>query len=124
VPAGAQGRRLGSIDIQDFHRESVLIDCASGQLIRTQRIAKRYELNDRQWALIAGMLPGKKSDPGRTAKDNRLFVNGVHWVLRSGAQWDELPERYGKWKSVHKRFTRWAKASVLGAGFCGVHQRS
>src|SRR5215470_7101642 len=47
-------------------------------------MAKRYELNDRQWARIAGMLPGKKSDPGRTAKDNRLFVNGVLWVLRSG----------------------------------------
>jgi putative transposase len=75
-------------------------------------MAKRYELNDWQWARIAGMLPGKKSIPGRTAKDNRLFVNGVLWVLRSGAQWDELPERYGKWKSVHKRFTRWAKASV------------
>ena len=75
-------------------------------------MAKRYELNDQQWARIAEMLPGKKSDPGRTAKDNRLFVNGVLWVLRSGAQWDELPERYGKWKSVHKRFTRWAKAGV------------
>ena len=50
-------------------------------------MAKRYELNDQQWARIAEMLPGKKSDPGRTAKDNRLFVNGVLWVLRSGAQW-------------------------------------
>ena len=59
-------------------------------------MAKRYELNDQQWARIAEMLPGKKTDPGRTAKDNRLFVNGVLWVLRSGAQWDELPERYGR----------------------------
>ena len=75
-------------------------------------MAKRYELNDQQWARIAEMLPGKKSDPGRTAKDNRLFVNGVLWVLRSGAQWDELPERYGKHKSVHKRFARWAKKGV------------
>jgi transposase len=66
-------------------------------------MAKRYELTDQQWTRIADMLPGKKSDPGRTAKDNRLFVSGVLWVLRSGAQWDELPERYGKWKSVHKR---------------------
>jgi transposase len=75
-------------------------------------MAKRYELSDRQWARIAEMLPRKKSDPGRTAKDNRLFVNGVLWVLRSGAQWDELPARYGKYKSVHKRFTRCAKSGV------------
>jgi transposase len=75
-------------------------------------MAKRYELNDDQWVRIAEMLPGKKSDPGRTAADNRLFVNGALWILRSGAPWDELPERYGKWKSVHKRFTRWAKKGV------------
>ena len=75
-------------------------------------MAKRYELDDQQWARIADMVPGKKGDPGRSGKDNRLFVNGVLWVLRSGAQWDELPERYGKYKSVHKRFTRWAKNGV------------
>lgn len=41
-----------------------------------------------------------------------LFVNGILWVLRSGAHWHDLPERYGKWKTLHKRFTRWAKAGV------------
>jgi len=73
---------------------------------------KRYELNDAQWARIEALLPGKLGDPGRTCGDNRLFVNGVLWVLRSGAHWQDLPERYGKWKSVHTRFTRWAKAGV------------
>jgi transposase len=72
-------------------------------------MVKRYELTDTQWQRIAALLPGKKSDPGRTAADNRLFVNGVLWVLRSGAHWHDLPARYGKWKSVHTRFARWAK---------------
>lgn len=75
-------------------------------------MAKRYELTDSQWARIASILPGKVGDPGRTAGDNRLFVNGVLWVLRSGAHWHDLPARYGKWKSLHKRFSRWAKAGV------------
>lgn len=75
-------------------------------------MAKRYELSEDQWQRIEAMLPGKRSDPGRTGTDNRNFVNGVLWVLRSGARWHDLPERYGKWKSVHKRFTRWAKAGV------------
>ncbi len=73
---------------------------------------KRYELSEAQWTRIAPLLPGKVTDPGRTAADNRLFVNGVLWVLRSGAFWQHLPERYGKWKSVHARFTRWARNGV------------
>jgi len=72
----------------------------------------RYELSAGQWQRIGGLLPGKAGDPGRTGADNRLFVNAVLWVLRSGARWEDLPERYGKYKSVHKRFTRWAKAGV------------
>src|SRR3954469_2698041 len=64
-------------------------------------MVKRYELSEAQWRRIEDLLPGKPGDPGRTAEDNRLFVNGVLWVLRSGAHWHDLPGRYGKWKSVH-----------------------
>ena len=81
---------------------------------------KRYELSQAQWERIAPMLPGKSSDPGRTGSDNRLFVNGCLWVLRSGAHWRDLPERYGKWKTLHKRFTRWAKAVVWDAVFSSL----
>lgn len=59
-------------------------------------MAKRYELSDTQGVRVRDFLPGKASDPGRTAADNRRFVNGVLWVLHSGAHWHDLPERYGK----------------------------
>ena len=75
-------------------------------------MVKRYELTDAQWRRIEGFVPGKAGDPGRTGADNRRFVNAVFWVLRSGAHWHDLPARYGKWKTVHKRFTRWAEAGV------------
>lgn len=73
---------------------------------------KRYELTEAQWRKIEDLLPGKAGDRGRTAADNRTFVNGVLWVLRSGAHWCHMPERYGNWKSVHKRFIRWARAGA------------
>ena len=72
----------------------------------------RYELSDVQWSRIEGLLPGRVETVGRTAANNRGFVNGVLWVLRSGAHWHDLPERYGKYKSVHKRFGRWAAGGV------------
>ena len=73
---------------------------------------KRYELSEAQWSRIAPLLPGKAGDPGRTGTDNRLFVNGCLWILRSGAHWRDLPERYGKWKTVHRRFSRLCHAGV------------
>jgi transposase len=85
-------------------------------------MVKRYELYEAQWRRIEDLLPGKPGDPGRTAGDNRLFVNGVLWVLRSGAHWHDLPERYGKWKSVHTRFARWAKRR-LGTRIQRSYQR-
>jgi putative transposase len=75
-------------------------------------MASRYELSEAQWERIRDFLPGRKEHVGRTAEDNRNFVNGVLWVLRSGARWSDLPERYGKYKSVHKRFVRWAHSGV------------
>ena len=75
-------------------------------------MGKGYELREGQWQKIKDILPGKETDCGVTASDNQAFVNGVLWILRSGAFWSDLPERYGKWKSVHKRFTRWAKAGI------------
>ena len=83
-------------------------------------MVKRYELSEGQWVRIRDLLPGKVGDPGRSAADNRLFVNGVLWVLRSGAHWRDLPERYGKWKSLHKRFSRWAKAGVWERVFAAL----
>jgi transposase len=82
--------------------------------------AKRYELSQVQWERVAHLLPGKAGDPGRTAADNRLFVNGVLWVLRSGAHWCDLPERYGRWKTLHKRFSRWSKAGVWDRVFADL----
>ena len=57
-------------------------------------------------------MPGKEGDPGRTAADNRLFVNAVLFVLKTGIPWEDLPERYGKPKSVWKRFDRWCASGV------------
>ena len=73
---------------------------------------KRYELSASQWRRIEHFLPGRPESVGVTARDNRNFVNGVLWTLRSGARWKDLPDNYGKWKSVHKRFTRWARAGI------------
>ena len=78
---------------------------------------KRYELSGEQWKKIEGMLPGRAGWVGVTARDNRQFVNGVLWVLRSGAQWKDLPTGYDNWKSTHKRFTRWARAGVWERSF-------
>jgi len=72
----------------------------------------RYELSEGQWERIAPLLPGKVGDVGRSGADNRLFVDGCLWVLRSGAHWKDLPERYGRWKTVHRRFSRWCHAGV------------
>jgi transposase len=65
-------------------------------------------LNDAQWGRIAPPLPGKKGDPGRSGADNRLFVEGVLWLVRAGPPWRDLPEAFGKWGSVSKCFRRWA----------------
>jgi putative transposase len=69
-------------------------------------------LNDERYARIEGELPGKLSDPGQSAKDNRLFVEAVLWLARTGSPWRDLPAEFGKWLSVYTRFWRWSQRGV------------
>ena len=75
-------------------------------------MVRRYALRDEQWARVEGLLPGRAGHVGGTAADNRLFVEAVLYRYRTGIAWRDLPERFGKWKSVYQRFDRWAKGGV------------
>lgn len=70
---------------------------------------RRHEITNDRWERIKDLLPGQPQDPGVTAKDNRLFINAVLWIGKTGAPWRDLPERFGPWNSVWKRFDRWSK---------------
>lgn len=72
---------------------------------------RRYELSDRQWVRIAHLLsrPRRGRRPGRPPADDRPIVNGILWILHTGAPWRDLPERYGPWSSVFRRFNRWRR---------------
>src|ERR1035437_3090071 len=73
---------------------------------------RRYGLRDDQWDRIAGMLPGRTGSVGRPAEDNRLFVEAVLYRYRAGIPWRDLPERFGDFRVVHTRFSRWAQRGV------------
>ena len=77
----------------------------------------RTVLSDVQWERIAPVVPGKDGDPGRSGTDNRLFVEAVLWVARTGAPWRDLPSGFGNWNSVFRRFRRWAQKGVFDSIF-------
>jgi len=72
----------------------------------------RHALSDAHWDRIKDLLPGRPGQHGGVAKDNRLFVDAVLWIGKTGAPWRDLPERFGDWNSVWKRFDRWAQKGV------------
>lgn len=74
---------------------------------------RRHALSEEQFKKIEFLLPGREGHVGATAKDNRIFINGVIWIFKTGAPWRDLPERYGHWKNVHRRFSRWAKKGIF-----------
>ena len=72
----------------------------------------RKMLRNDQWQSIEQLLPGKPSDCGVTAKDNRLFVEAVLWIARTGSPWRDLPLELGNWHNTYTRFSRWGKKGV------------
>src|SRR5262249_47201566 len=72
----------------------------------------RHAIRDEDFDRIKALLPGRAGQPGVTARDNRLFIDAVLWIAKTGAPWRDLPERLGNWNSVWKRFSRWAHKGV------------
>lgn len=75
-------------------------------------MVRRYGLRNDQWDRIKDMLPGREGHVGGTAKDNRLFVEAVLYRYRAGIAWRDLPERFGDFRVIHLRFSRWARSGV------------
>src|ERR1700746_1835281 len=72
----------------------------------------RYELDDHEWAVVKSMLPNKPRGVPRV--DDRRVLNGIFWVLRSGAPWRDLPDAFGPYTTCYNRFVRWRRAGVWG----------
>ena len=82
---------------------------------------KRYELTKGQWERVKELLPPERARKrGRPRKDDRNMLNGMLWIVRSEAQWRELPEAYGPWQSVYARFAKWRDNGTLETIFCAL----
>ena len=80
----------------------------------------RLLLNDAQWARISGLVLGRPETPGSTGRDNRMFVEGVLWIVRTGAPRRDLPAAFGRWNSAFRRFCRWAAKGVWDRIFAAL----
>src|SRR5258705_8039249 len=106
VPANALGgvdskdSLLGANQIQDCFWEAVL------------GVMERLILSDAAWERMAPLIIGRPDQKGSTGRDNRMFVEGVLWIVRTGSPWRDLPEAFGDWNSVFRRFSRWSIKGV------------
>ena len=73
---------------------------------------RRHDISDKIWYLLKPRLPGSKGSVGRPATDNRLFLNAIFWILRTGAPWRDLPPDLGDWKNTQRRFCRWRDRGI------------
>jgi len=75
---------------------------------------RRYEISDAEWERVKEFLPPEHTGkPGRPSGDNRIALNGILWIARSGAPWRDLPERYGSWSTLYDKFKRWSDTDVF-----------
>ena len=69
----------------------------------------RHELSDEQWELLKEFFPANKPQKGRPWVEHRMILNGISWILHTGAPWRDLPGRYGPWQTVYDRFNLWRR---------------
>jgi len=77
-----------------------------------ENMQQRHDISDELWNKLEPLLPGQQGSWGGIAKNNRQFINGVFWILRTGAPWRDLPPCYGGWKNTQRRFCRWRDKGV------------
>lgn len=75
-------------------------------------VMDRLVLSDRDWDRMSGLIIGRPDQKGSTGRDNRMFVEGVLWIVRTGSPWRDLPEVFGDWNSAFRRFSRWSQKGV------------
>lgn len=80
---------------------------------------KRYELTDDGWERIAPLLPVQRR--GGKWAEHRTVLNGMFWVLNSGAPWRDMPERYGEWETVYGRYRRWTREGLFDRILTALH---
>ena len=80
----------------------------------------RTVLTNAQWRKMEPLCLGKASDPGRTGSDNRMFIEAVLWIARTGSPWRDLPDKFGNWNSVFQRFRYWVERDVFKRIFDAV----
>ena len=73
---------------------------------------RRYELTDEQWDLVTELFPAERGK-GRPYRSHRMVLDGIMWILNTGSPWRDLPERYGRWKTVYNRFNRWRREGLF-----------
>ena len=76
---------------------------------------ERIGLSDEEWSIIGPLLPAERGRWGRPSQDNRRYFEGMLWIARTGAQWRHLPDAYGRWNSVFRRYRRWVETGVFDA---------
>ena len=76
---------------------------------------RRHELTDEQWSAVRPLIPRSNARTGRPPSDPRLMLNGIFWILGTGAPWRDLPERFGPWQTAYDHFRKWRKAGVFAA---------
>jgi transposase len=94
----------------------------SVQIIILERMNRR-DLTNTQWERLQPLLPPQKPKTGRPSVDHRRILNGILWLLRTGAPWRDLPERYGPWRTVASRFYRWQRAGIWSQLFAACKRK-
>ncbi len=86
-------------------------------------MGKRHEVSEEEWAILDTVIPKSTARTGRPARDRRTMLNGVMWILSTGAQWRDLPERFGPWETVYGTFAKWRASGVFDAIVKALHLR-